>query len=146
MVIYLVFCCVCCPLSADRTTYLSSNIVTNSLFLLVTAKGSGGGRGRHSKHLAAAVTFTKQQRPVLAKKKRLPESCRWWLMIRKENVRRTFQAKRILQNGTKILGKRRHLQWLSHIAEYIDQPGKVVNPARGQLNRKNEYFPVPARA
>ena len=27
-----------------------------------------------------------------------------------------------------------------------DQPGKVVNPARGQLNRKNEYFPVPVRA
>ena len=24
----------------------------------------------------------------------------------------------------------------SHIAEY-DQPGKVVNPARGQLNREN---------
>ena len=27
-----------------------------------------------------------------------------------------------------------------------DQPGKVANPARGQLNRKNEYnFPVPVR-
>ena len=25
------------------------------------------------------------------------------------------------------------------------QPGKVVNPARGQLNRKNEYFSVPVR-
>ena len=24
----------------------------------------------------------------------------------------------------------------------IDQPGKIANPARGQLNRKNEYFPV----
>ena len=24
----------------------------------------------------------------------------------------------------------------------IDQPGKVASPARGQLNRKNEYFPV----
>ena len=24
-----------------------------------------------------------------------------------------------------------------------DQPGKVANPARGQLNRENEYFPVP---
>ena len=23
-----------------------------------------------------------------------------------------------------------------------DRPGKVANPARGQLNRKNEYFPV----
>ena len=25
----------------------------------------------------------------------------------------------------------------------MDQPGKVANPARGQLNRENEYFPVP---
>ena len=27
-----------------------------------------------------------------------------------------------------------------------DQPGKVANPARGQLNRENECFPVPVRA
>ena len=27
-----------------------------------------------------------------------------------------------------------------------DQPGKVANPARGQLNRENEYSPVPVRA
>ena len=28
-----------------------------------------------------------------------------------------------------------------------DQPGKVANPARGQLNRENEYFfPVSVRA
>ena len=27
----------------------------------------------------------------------------------------------------------------------MDQPGKVTNPARGQLNRKNEYFPVRVR-
>ena len=25
-------------------------------------------------------------------------------------------------------------------------PGKVANPARGQLERENEYFPVPVRA
>ena len=24
----------------------------------------------------------------------------------------------------------------------MDQPGKVANPARGQLNRENEYFPT----
>ena len=24
----------------------------------------------------------------------------------------------------------------------MDQPGKVANPARSQLNRENEYFPV----
>ena len=28
----------------------------------------------------------------------------------------------------------------------IHQPGKVANPARGQLNRENEYFPVRVRA
>ena len=28
----------------------------------------------------------------------------------------------------------------------MDQPGKVANPARGQLKRKNEYFPVKVRA
>ena len=28
----------------------------------------------------------------------------------------------------------------------MDQPGKFVNPARGQLNRENDYSPVPVRA
>ena len=28
----------------------------------------------------------------------------------------------------------------------MDQPGKVASPARGQLNRKNAYFPVRVRA
>ena len=28
----------------------------------------------------------------------------------------------------------------------MDQPGEVANPARGQLNRKNESSPVPVRA
>ena len=28
----------------------------------------------------------------------------------------------------------------------MDQPGMVNNPARGQLNRENEIFPVPVRA
>ena len=28
----------------------------------------------------------------------------------------------------------------------MDQPSKVVNPARGQLNRENQYLPVPVRA
>ena len=36
----------------------------------------------------------------------------------------------------------------SHItySKSIDQPGKDANPARGQLNRENEYFPVSVRA
>ena len=28
----------------------------------------------------------------------------------------------------------------------MDQPGKVANPARGQLDRENDYFPVHVRA
>ena len=28
----------------------------------------------------------------------------------------------------------------------MDQPGKVANPARGQLNGENEFCPVPVRA
>ena len=28
----------------------------------------------------------------------------------------------------------------------MDQPCKVTNPARGQLNRVNEHSPVPVRA
>ena len=35
----------------------------------------------------------------------------------------------------------------SHIASNsMDQPVKVANPARGQLNRENEDFPVRVRA
>ena len=33
-----------------------------------------------------------------------------------------------------------------HLLQSMDQPGKVANPARGQLNRENEYFLVPVRA
>ena len=36
--------------------------------------------------------------------------------------------------------------WLSYIAKSIHQPDNVANPARGQLNREKEYFPVPVRA
>ena len=25
----------------------------------------------------------------------------------------------------------------------VDQPGRFANSARGQLNKENEYFPVP---
>ena len=33
-----------------------------------------------------------------------------------------------------------------HYSKSMDQPGKVASPARRQLNRKNEYFPVRVRA
>ena len=34
----------------------------------------------------------------------------------------------------------------SHNNKSKDQPCKVFNPARGQLNRENDFFPVPVRA
>ena len=37
--------------------------------------------------------------------------------------------------------------WSSLIQEQsMDQPGKVANPACGQLNKENVYFPVAVRA
>ena len=33
-----------------------------------------------------------------------------------------------------------------HFQQSMDQPGLVPNPACGQLNSENEYFPVPVRA
>ena len=40
-------------------------------------------------------------------------------------------------------------RWIQHYvcmvitySKSMDQPGKVANPARGQLNRENEYFPA----
>ena len=40
-----------------------------------------------------------------------------------------------------------HIVWSSHdIWQSMNQPGKVANPARGQLNRENEYSPFPVRA
>ena len=40
-----------------------------------------------------------------------------------------------------------HLVFYGHTySKSMDQPGKVGNPARGRLNRENEYFPVRVRA
>ena len=56
---------------------------------------------------------------------------------------------------TIISGKRRFLivavcmclcLYGHHLQQSMNQPGKVANPARGQLNRENECFPVPVRA
>ena len=33
-----------------------------------------------------------------------------------------------------------------HIKQSLDQPIEVANPALGQLNRENEYYPVLVRA
>ena len=40
------------------------------------------------------------------------------------------------------------LPYTCHVcySKSMDQPGKVASPARGQLIKENEYFPVPVRA
>ena len=51
----------------------------------------------------------------------------------------------IYQQYTRIVLDRRIQQYVRMVITYnksMDQPGKVANPARGQLNRENEYFPV----
>ena len=43
--------------------------------------------------------------------------------------------------------QRRRIYMYGHTySKSMDQPGKVASPARGQLNRKNENFPVCVRA
>ena len=42
-----------------------------------------------------------------------------------------------------------YLSMYGHHIDYSkskDQPGKVANTARGQLNKKSEFFPVRVRA
>ena len=39
-----------------------------------------------------------------------------------------------------------HNTYIHTYSKSVDQPGKVANPARGHLNRENEYFPVRVRA
>ena len=35
---------------------------------------------------------------------------------------------------------------ITYYSKSMGQPGKVVNPVRGQLNKENEYFSVPVCA
>ena len=43
--------------------------------------------------------------------------------------------------------QRKKVMCMGHtFSKSMDQPGKVANPARGQLNRENGYSPVPVRA
>ena len=51
----------------------------------------------------------------------------------------------IYQQYIHIVLDRRIQQYVCMVITYsksMDRPGKVANPARGQLNRENEYFPV----
>ena len=45
-----------------------------------------------------------------------------------------------------IRGFRNVCMVFTYYSKGKDQPGKVANPARGQLNRKNVFSPVPVRA
>ena len=54
---------------------------------------------------------------------------------------------------TSIKGLINGVFWFWYVCMYghtysksIDQPGEVANPARSQLNRENELFPVPVSA
>ena len=52
-------------------------------------------------------------------------------------------------SSTRIALDRRIQEYVCMVITYsksMDQPGKFANPARGQLNRENEYFPVRVRA
>ena len=53
-----------------------------------------------------------------------------------QGVALVMYARRRLLRGTMVIT----------YSKSIDQPLKVLNPARSQLNRENEYFPVPVRA
>ena len=44
------------------------------------------------------------------------------------------------------MGKREQGRVMYVCNKSVDQPGKVANLARGQLNREYEYFPIRVRA
>ena len=50
------------------------------------------------------------------------------------------------QNGSSNLLVYMYVCMVITYSKSMDQPGKVANPARGQLNRENEYSRVPVRA
>ena len=61
----------------------------------------------------------------------------------------TFVLLRIYQQYIRIVLNRRIQQYVCIVITYsksMDQPGKVANPARGQLNREDGYSPVRVRA
>ena len=56
----------------------------------------------------------------------------------------------VIQHEAGGLSKNGHTYYvcmvITHSNSIMDQPGKVANPARGQLNRENGYSPVRVRA
>ena len=66
------------------------------------------------------------------------------LIVMTNNNRPEFT--RTGQEFFKVASGWRLLMYGHTYSKSIDQPGKVVNPARGQLNMENEYFSVSVRA
>ena len=61
--------------------------------------------------------------------------------------RRMLKKKVVLSWQQNAGGWKRMYVWWPHVySESMDQPVNVANPARGQLNREDEYFPVRVRA
>ena len=60
----------------------------------------------------------------------------------------TSQRVRGLRGTSELPGRPAHIVCMySHTySKSMDQPGKVVNSARDQLNRENKYFPARVRA
>ena len=58
-----------------------------------------------------------------------------------------YDMRSSLMCGAKEKVQSMHVCMYGHThSKSMDQPGKVANPARGQLSRENEYFPVRVRA
>ena len=47
---------------------------------------------------------------------------------------------------TVLYYSRQYYVWSHTYSKGMDQSGKVANSARDQLNRENEYSPIPVRA
>ena len=68
-------------------------------------------------------------------------------MIRSENQYRSFIVQLATTSaGLKFLYNLQFFMYAHHIKQSMDQRGKVANPSRGQLNRENDYSPLPVRA
>ena len=74
-------------------------------------------------------------------------------MVQKHSEKAASSKKSYKEKEKRKKGRRQQLSgncvWLlgrMHVCFVTDQPGKVANPTRGQLNKENVFFPVPVRA
>ena len=71
--------------------------------------------------------------------------CRAFIEAAEEVIARTSSAPAAGAVGWAAPRNHRNMYGRTY-SKNMDQPGKVANPARGQLNRENESFPVRVRA